>query len=461
MIPSFCITSFLLASLACCTASAALKPDVQRSLFDAIGLVERTHGCCSTQEISEYMTTPELFNGTKFVLDLSLFEYLAEQTEPQSIVNLAQNLTSSLLTFFSASPILVENRAVFKVFLNFELMAERLLMMKSEFKNLQEEESNKLKSEYSEHLRKIASCKVSCQRKIENCSNPFLFRFALEVGTLTVSRKVREFSKYCGDKVFQDAFPFDPIIQEYIEDMWETKQNINVEATSSEQIILTYLRLDDILHEAVGKDHIASPFILWLHAFSNDIFVLPEFYQNHIYNVLTECSPNFLLPYAETAFPEQTLVKYFTKASLSSGSSSFVEKKLNELPTPRLKYLFIKSTFLGLFQPSHFLDSFKLSKWIKNAITLKAYGSDECYILRFLFGNESEHLIVLGVLKVSNEEKEQLKLFRAAIRKAIPSTLKEIVVIPPIYNLLFIHSEDVQNSLLATFENLGPLRVLF
>ena len=430
------------------------------SLTEAIRLVEETHGRCSTQEISEFLHDSALITGSKFFLDLDLFEYLAEQTEPQPIVQLAEDLTRSLLTHLSKSPVLLENRAIVKVFLNFELMAERLLLMMSDLVFLKQQGDFHFK-----YLQRVAVSKHLCVKGIQSSSNPFLFRYSLEVSRLTICHRVRIYSKNFGEEVFESAFPSDPVIQEYVMGMWAFKDSsIGIEPSSNVQRLLTYLQLGDVLNDAVGKDYIAMPFIIWLNTLCSGISSgLPEFYQIIIYKDVTEASPKFLLTYVETAFPEKTLVEYYSKES--SNSSIDVAKHLETLPTLRLKYLFLKSVFLRLFNPplsQHPVTSIELRERIGKAISFEVYGSDQCLMRRFLFGNEKEHLIILGVLNLSNdEEKPQLKAFRDTIREEMSPELKEFLAIPQAYEYLFMHFEVIHYSLLVTFDTIKPFQADF
>ena len=257
MILASYLTFLLAAPFGGCTVSTSSQPKV-KSLTDAIRLVEETHGRCSTQEISKFLHDSALFEGTKFFLDLDLFECLAVQTEPQPIVQLAEDLTRALLTHLSKSPVLVENRAIVKVFLNFELMAERLILLHSSFPKLQA-------TYHEKYLKKVAVSKLLCVKGIQYCSNPFLFRYSLEVSRLTVCCLVRTYSSNSKEETFQDAFPPGAIILEHLEEMQAFKTSASgIEASSSVQRLFTYLQLGDILQDAVGKDYVAAPFIFWL-----------------------------------------------------------------------------------------------------------------------------------------------------------------------------------------------------
>ena len=448
------LTFLLAASFVRCSDSSSSQPKVT-SITDAIRLVEETHGSCSTQEITEFMHDSALFEGTKFVLDLDLFAYLAKQTEPQPIVHLAEDLTRALLTHIHKSPMMVENRAVVKVFLNFELMAERLILMKS-FSTIM-----MLQADFhANYLQKVAACKLLCIEGIKSTC-PFLFRSSFEVSRLTMCRRVREYSFGLGDKFFQTAFPSEAIILEHVKDMlaFKSSSSNGLEASSNVQRLHSYLQLGNILKDAVAKDYIVMPFIFWLNTLCCEISGLPEYYQNIIYQEVTKASPKFLLSYMETAFPEDTLLRHFARGSSTSISS--IAKRLDALPTLRLKYLYLTGVFFKLFKtPSKcVISSVALKKRIVNALTFVGYGSDQCFMRRYFFGAEKEQMIILGVLNLSNdEEKDQLNTFRETIRGEMSPELKEFLAIPQVYNLLFIHYEDVEHSLLLTFDNIKPFQ---
>ena len=397
------------------------------------------------------MNNPDLFKRTKFSLDLDLFDYLAEQTEPQAIVNLADNLASALAVHLSKSPILLEHRALVKLFLNFELMAERLLLMSA-----------------PELLKNVASSKIACRNAIEECSNPFLFRMALEVSNLTICRKVRKYSEACSNPLVQKAFPPNAIIPEYLDEIKALNHYSSIEKSSSTRRILTYLRLGDILVDAVGPDYVAEVFRLWLSTFCNEIPTYPFYYQTLIYQEIAKRSSKFLLSYMETAFTDATLVQHFSKLSSNLDSSNILEE-LNSLPTMRLKYLFVKGTFSKLFKPLLSLTSVpsdNLRNILREVINFDVYKMEHCSIRRFIFSNDDKNRlqISLFMMKLSNEEKEQLKNMRETVRKEMTPVLSELLgtiqspAYKSIYELLFVFSDDVDRSLLLTFENMKHLQ---